>query len=329
VEEGVEIFLRMPEGNSLIDALPKHCRVLIHMLLTVWVILGQGVFAPAHAGVDADLAEKYKKHAASVDDKAISETIRTLSSQGSRVVGYPGEIAAAQYIEGQFKTLFGADKVQSEVFTASVPMDEGATLETGGKSYKIFGMWPNLVRTSQTPPEGLNGPLVYGGNGKLSALNGKQIEGAIVLLDFNCTNEWLNAARLGAKAIIFIEPSQTIRGEAEAKFISVPLATPRFYIQKSDAATLLALSTGRASVTAKVACKMPWKRVQAKNFLGILPGRSTDPKIAKQIIVVQAYYDGMSVVPALSPSAESAAGIAGLLQTAKNARHQRICGQAH
>ena len=296
--------------------LRKRGRVLVYTLIACLLVWG-GIPSAVQADVDPDLAEIYKKHAASVDGKSLSETIRLLSTQGSRVVGYEGERKAADYVEAKFKELFGSDKVTSEEFTATVPMDEGATLEAAGKSYRIFGMWPNLVRTSQTPPEGLTGPLVYGGNGKLSALNGKQIEGAIVLLDFNCTNEWLNAARLGARAIIFIEPSQTIRGEAEAKFIAVPVATPRFFIKKSDASTLLALATGHKAPEVKVTGKMPWKSVKAKNFLGILPGRSKDPKIAKQIIVVQAYYDGMSVVPALSPSAESAAGIAGLFQTAK------------
>ena len=50
-------------------------------------------------------------------------------------------------------------------------------------------------------------------------------QGAVVLLDFNCTVKWINAAMLGANAVIFIEPEDTIRGEAEAKFLTIPAAS--------------------------------------------------------------------------------------------------------
>jgi hypothetical protein len=247
----------------------------------------------------------------------MAETIRALSTNGSRVVGYPGERFAADYVERQFNQLFGPGNVRTESFQATVPMDRGATLTAGGKTYTIYSVWPNLVRTSQLPPEGVSGPLIYAGNGELGAFNGKDVNGAIVLVDFNSGAEWLNAPRLGAKAVVFIEPDRTMRGEAEAKFISIPITIPRFYIKKSEAAALQAMAAGRRSPQATVKASMPWERVSARNFVGVIPGRSRDPKIARQIIVVQAYYDGMSVVPALAPSAEGAGGIAALLQAAR------------
>jgi hypothetical protein len=293
-------------------------RVLSILLLC---LLGAGLLGylllPVYAAVDEKLAQKYRDHAASVDPKAMADTIRTLSTNGSRVVGYPGERKAAEYVESEFKSLFGDANVKSETFTATVPMDKGASLTANGKDYKLYSVWPNLVRTSQLPPEGLTGPLVYAGNGSLTSFNGKVIEGSIVLVDFNSGSEWMNAPRLGAKAVVFIEPDATMRGEAEAKFVSIPLSIPRFYIKRSDAAALQALSLGRRSAQATLKADMKWERVSAKNFVGILPGKSKDPKMAKQIIVVQAYYDGMSVVPSLAPAAESAGGMAGLLQTAR------------
>lgn len=273
--------------------------------------------APAHAAVDEKLAKTYRDLAATVDARALADTIRVMSTNGSRVVGYPGERKAADYVKSQFDSLFGAGNVKTETFEATVPMDKGATLNAGGKTYQIRSLWPNLIRTSQLPPEGLSGPLVYGGDGELSALNGKVIKGSIVLLDFNCGLDWMNATRLGAKAIVFIEPTATMRGEAEAKYISVPIAIPRFYISRRDAASLQALALARKSAPATLNAKMPWERVQARNFIGVLPGKSKDPNIARQIIVVQSYYDGISAVPSLAPAAESAAGMAGLLQAAR------------
>ena len=271
----------------------------------------------ARADVDAKLADKYRQIAASVDARALADTVKTLSTNGSRVVGYPGERAAADYVKAQFDELFGANNVKTETFTSTVPMDKGAKLEAGGNTYELNCMWPNLIRTSQLPPEGLSGKLLYAGRGALSSFNGKDVEGSIVLLDFNCGLDWMNAPRLGAKAVVFIEPTQTLRGEAEAKYVTVPLSIPRFYIKRSDAAALQALALGRKDALATVKGDMKWERIPARNFLGILPGQSKDPKIAKQIIVVQAYYDGISAVPALAPAADTASGMAGLLQAAR------------
>ena len=275
------------------------------------------VFAPAsRAAVDAALAAKYREIAATVDPAAMSKTVRELSSHGSRVVGYPGERFAADYVENEFHSIFGKDNVRTETFTATVPMDKGASLTVNGKSIPLAGIWPNLIRTSQTPPEGISGPLIYGGDGSLGSLNGKEIKDAIVLVDFNSGSEWMNAPRLGAKAIIFIEPDRTQRGEAEAKFISIPISIPRYYVKRGDAAELLALTAKSRGTQATLKATMPWENVQARNFIGVLPGKSKNPKIAKQIIVVQAYYDGMSVVPSLAPSADAASSMAGLLQAA-------------
>ena len=293
--------------------LSRRCRLsLLSGFFAAWTLLAPSL---CRAAVDVKLAATYRAHAASVDSAYMAGIVRDLSTHGSRVVGYPGERYAADYVEKRFDDLFGKNNVKTETFSATVPIDKGATLSSGGKSYKIHGIWPNLVRTSQLPPEGLSGPLIYAGNGLLGSFNGKKVEGSIVLVDFNSGTDWLNAPRLGAKAVVFIEPAQTMRGEAESKFVSIPLTIPRFFIPAGDAAALKAQALGRRETPVTLKGSMTWERVPARNFLGILPG--TDPKLKDQIIVVQAYYDGMSVVPALAPAAESACGMAGLLQTAK------------
>ena len=284
-------------------------------LILAGLLLLLGTPRGGSAAVDEKLAEKYRQHAASVDNLFLSNVVKELSTHGSRVVGYPGERYASQFVEKQFNELFGKANVKTETFQATVPVDEGATLTAGGKTYTVHGVWPNLVRASQTPPEGLSGPLIYAGNGLLGSFNGKKVEGSIVLVDFNSGTDWLNAPRLGAKAVVFIEPTATMRGEAESKFVSIPLTIPRFYIPAGEAAALKAQALGRRETVVTVKGTMKWKGIEAKNYLGILPG--SDPKLKDQIVVVQAYYDGMSVVPALAPGAESACGMAGLLQTAK------------
>ena len=110
----------------------------------------------------------------------------------------------------------------------------------------------------------------------------------------------MNAPRLGAKAVIFVAPDSTMRGEAEAKFISIPIAIPRFYMTQKDAAPLLAACVGGQPPTVTLHCNMPWVTRTCRNFTGLIQG--TDPKLKDQIIVVQSYYDSTSSFPRSLPA---------------------------
>lgn len=192
-------------------------------------------------------------------------------------------------------------------------------------------------------------------------------QGSIILLDFNCTTNWINSAMLGASAIIFIEPEDTIRGEAEAKFLTIPAAIPRFWISRKDADYLLKeyLSTkhtvqqgdtldsiaskynvlpekirifsGNRDVIAQslpvgsvvyipdygvnnevkvqLTATMTWERRLGQNITGLLPG--VDPNLKDELVVIQGYFDSMSVVPANAPGADPTCGIASLLEVAR------------
>ena len=226
-------------------------------------------------------------------------------------------------------------------------------------------------------------------------------QGAIVLLDFNCTVKWINAAMLGACAVIFIEPEDTIRGEAEAKFLTIPAAIPRFWISKADADYLIknylsvkhtikegetlesiseqyellpenvkrykynasvlgggktgergnegarergdagtvaaspplrvfaalgsSLPVGediympdsgsKRDVQARLAATMTWERKLGQNISGLLPG--VDPELKGELVVIQAYFDSMSIVPADAPGADPTCGIAAMLEIAR------------
>lgn len=243
--------------------------------------------------------------------------LKNLTKTPSRIVGYPGADQAADYILSEFRRL-GLENVREERYWATVPVDEGASLTiegAQGKPIPLYALWPNSVRTSQLPPEGLTLPMIYGGNGAIAHLNGKTVEGSVVLMDFNCGSEWLNSARLGARAILFIEPEETSRGEAEAKFLTVPLDMPRFWVPRKYAPALIALCRSATPPKVTLRCRMPWKRVPARNIFGVIPG--TDPELKNQIIILEAYYDSMSVVPRLAPGAESASGVSALLELAR------------
>lgn len=279
-----------------------------------WVPVAAFILLVGAPWAGADAAQEYLKLSTAVSSRNLAETVNTLACYGSRVAGYPGDARAAGYVEQQFRKI-GLDGVRVGKFPVAVPMDRGASITLGGQTRRIYPLWPNLVRTSQLPPNGLTAPLIYVRNGELSNFNGQDVEGSIVLVDFNSRAEWMNAPRLGARAVVFVAPETTMRGEAEAKFISIPISIPRFWITRADVAPLLAATSGARAPVCTLKCDMPWETRESRNIFGYIQG--TDPKMKDQIVVVQGYYDAISVVPTLAPGADSACGIASLLEMAR------------
>ncbi len=260
--------------------------------------------------------EELKNIIASVNKQRIVTTISTLCSSGSRVVGYPGNKAAARYIEKEFRSI-GLQNVHSEEFQLVAPIDKGAEifLPSEGKKLALYCLWPNFVRTPTVPPEGISGNLIYVKQGRWSDFNGKQVENSIVLMDFESGTNFLNARLLGAKAVIFLPTKNILRAEAERKFLRLPVNIPRFWIPPQDGELLLTLLQKRKSVPVNLKAKMDWEKVVTRNIFGFIEGN--DPKYKDQIIIVEAYYDAMSVVPALATGADQASGIAALLEIAR------------
>ncbi len=271
--------------------------------------------------------EWWGKYSNEVKGENIERHVRMLSRFSPRLAGYPGAATASEYIVSEIEKL-GLDDVSSggigeklpyrEAYWVTVPWITGQpTLEVVSgeavlESFAIYPLWPNLVRTSQLQQEGEEYRLIDGGGGQLSTFNGKDIQGTAVLMDFKSGSDWLNAPRLGARAIVFIEPESTTRGEAESKFLRIPINIPRFWIGRSDAYQLQARLKSQEDVRIRLNCRMDWQRKTAWNIVAEIPG--TDPELSKQIVYLTAYYDAMSIVPQLSPGAESASGAAALLE---------------
>ncbi len=282
--------------------------------LAVWVLSCLCLMVATASQGAAEDPDNYRKLAGMVSADNIARTVQTLAGYGSRVAGYEGDAKAAAYVEQQFRQI-GLESIRVEKFRVTVPIDKGAEIQVGATKKRLYPLWPNLVSTSQLPPNGLSGKLIYVGDGRLGNFNGKQVEGSIVLVDFNSRAEWLNAPRLGAKAVVFVGADTTMRGEAEAKFISIPISIPRFWLDRKDAPEILATTAGEDAPQCTLRCDMPWETRDSSCVFGKITG--TDPKQRDQIIVVQGYFDSISVVPSLAPGAESACGIAGLLELAR------------
>ena len=166
-----------------------------------------------------------------ITEAEVRALMATFTQYKSRVPGYPGHDAAAQFIEQRFRAL-GLKNVETETYGVTSPVDEGSqlTIVSSGEVFPLSGLWPNLVKTSTLPPGGVRTRLIDGGNGEFKAYDGKDVENTVVLMNFNTWNRWLNAAVLGAKQIIFIAPDTTSYTQAETKFLQVPNSVERFWI---------------------------------------------------------------------------------------------------
>ncbi len=244
-------------------------------------------------------------------ETGLNKHISYFSSLPERISGSESCLKAANYIETSFRSC-GIKKIAKEKFNVVIPVQEFASLTAGNENIPLEAVWPNSIRTSTTPLEGIVGNLIYCDDAGLKSVSGKNISGNIVVMEFNSGNLWLDIASLGAKAVIFIEPLDTSRAEAEKKFVSVPLNIPRFLLKRQYAEKIrnLAAENKQACLTAKIS----WKGKDSYNIYGILEGN--DPGLKKEIIIIQGFYDAISVVPTLAPGAESSCGISVLLELA-------------
>ncbi len=246
-----------------------------------------------------------------VSPNRLQSRIEQFAALGSRVSGYPGNEQAAEMILDTFDRLGMQTYVQE--FNLPSPVEESASLEVGGTTFKLNGLWPNLCRTTCVPAEGLSGPVIYVKDGDLSEFNGKPVENAIVVMDFNNSQNWLNVPLLGAAAVVLIEPETTTRGEAAMKWLRVPVDVPRFWLSRADAPAVIAAAESYTPGT--LHSKVTWENTLNRNIIGILPG--SDPTLRNEAIILEAYYDSISIVPAVAPGAENAVSIATLLELAE------------
>lgn len=278
---------------------------LVRILAALALTLVGGVSAFAQPK-----APDYPSILGRVQSDRIRQDYQRISEFGSRLAGSAGERKTFDYVESELKGL-GAGKIRRHEFEVSVPdPDAKGLLTVGEKTVVVYPLWPNLVRTSTCD---VRGAIVYGGDGSLEAMRGLDIRDSIVLLEMGVGATWKNAAKLGAKAAIFLQPDDLPRANAESKYSGVPVDFPRFYLPLADAGSVLSAAHAKRSV--HLACRQDWVNLKSQNLYAVLPG--SDPDSQDEPIEIAAYADAMSVVPALAPGAEAIGGPAMLLETAR------------
>jgi hypothetical protein len=131
---------------------------------------------------------------------------------------------------------------------------------------------------------------------------------------------WLNAANLGARALIYIDRGTVRRPLFEDKFELTPVDFPRFWAPHDVLKAYLALEgdfePGTLLSRAQLSSRVAWQNVFAENIYCLVPGR--DENLRDQLMVVEAFYDSTAYVAGLAPGGDEATGIGTLLALARD-----------
>lgn len=247
------------------------------------------------------------------------QSIHMLSSFGDRSTGTLGNKAAARYIKERLARL-GVKAIESHLFAVPViqHVRSQLTLTGSNRNIPIQPIMGNAVTPQTIPSPGITAPLVYVGSGELQHFNGKDIEGAVVLMELDSGKNWQHAADLGAKALIYVDRRNSPKILLEDKYELSPIQFPRFWIALSDAQVIFGsfenLPKGIVSKEINLISDIRWRNVTAKNIYGLIPG--TDSGLRKEMIMIEAFYDSTARVLGRSPGADEACGIATLLELA-------------
>ncbi len=254
----------------------------------------------------------------------IVDHVKFFSAQ-SRFTGYPGFFDAANYIASKFEEYdlqpYGDDGTYYEYFNITTPIDHGTFLTLDdGRIIKAYMFSPNYVNPCpyESPEDG--DTLVYLGKGEYEDFTGLNITGKFVLMDFASRWHLYLAMAGGAKGVIFVpeDPNLVIRTEAEQKEVMLPVPFPRLYIRFEDGGeelVNLARRNKQQGIKVHVHANMTWENIRVPNVVGYILGK--DSVLSQQIVVISAYYDSWSIVPALSYGATDSLGISDLLEVAR------------
>jgi len=256
-------------------------------------------------------------------EMALEEVIVELSSYQDRSSGTVGSARAASYIHDYLAEL----GLSPEAYQFPIPIREvrHSSITVDGKTAPLQPLMNNAV-TPQAIDGALSGPLYWVGQGELKDLDRKLIEDAILLMDINSGGNWLTAASLGARAVIFIDHQTTLTNIffQEKEELS-PIQFPCFWMTDDQAVELFGsyrqAPNGLVRDEVSLRAEIVWKNVLEKNIYALVEGQ--DPELSKELVIIEAFYDSTAHVSGRSPGADESVSIATMLKLAEHFSRQR------
>ena len=264
------------------------------------------------AGIAAALTAAAAGAPAAPPSPRFAGDVAALTAAPHRLTGTPEGRAAAEHIERRLREI-GAEWVVVQPFpTVRAETRRCEIRLADGAARALWPMRPNGLMLPVTPPGGLRGRLVRVGAGEAADFAEREVRGAIVVMDFNGSEGWLRAFRLGALAVIFT-PAARVEC-ATAYHLDTQFNLPRFYYD-GPAEDL------PDGAEATLESEIVWRPAVGRNIVAFF--RGADPVFnqnREEALVLSADYDSYGAVPERSPGARGAANAAALLRLASAVR---------
>jgi len=296
-------------------------------LLAITLFLGAALLClPARAAdAPSDFVQQVRKDA------------EWFASFPSRVVGTEGHEQAQRELLAKLREAAGGARVMEHRFRVVVPRVLRAELTVGEGplrgTYRIYPVWPAGVRLNTTPAEGIEGRLLYVGEGEPGKLPGhvpaRTLRGQIAVLEMSARARWMEVHNAGARAILLLGSPDLTYHDMATHLAAAPIYVPRFYIPDGELADALRSQKATGQPAGRVVCEARWEEVTATNYYVLVrpasapevPKKDPDAKSWQQVernktlhrrqaFVVGVPYDSMSVVPELAPGADAAVDVA-------------------
>jgi Iap family predicted aminopeptidase len=248
-----------------------------------------------------------------IDPEHLRSIVSTLSSIGSsshgfRVAGTPEDRRAAAYVAGEMRDL-GLRDVELEPVPVDAWRFRGAFVELGRTRYECASMGG----VPGTGADGVSGRLAVVHRGGRGELDGIDVAGSVVLVDWSDRELWPYAFGLelglrGAAAVIvaclpggpYFQRDGAL-GSFDAMWHAE--APPVVTMRKEDAMALWPRAGSEVRVVLHASLRQAW----GANVLGVLPGKRRGPPL-----LVGAHHDGW-----FRAAHDDATGVALLLSLAK------------
>ena len=244
----------------------------------------------------------------------LRRSVEALAGLGDRSTGTDGSARAADMIAAAFSEM-GIETVDRFRYALPIRGPGRGAIAVSGRTAPLLPLLTNAVAPETIPPEGIAGPLLYVGPGALSDFNGKSIAGAVLLMDLDSGKNWLNAADLGARALIYIDRGAPSRVHFEDKQELTPIPFPRFWMPLGQARDLFgrfeSAPGGAVADRIVLTSDVRWREAEAEHVYALIPG--TDPVLSEELVIVEAFFDSTPAVFTRSPGADEAVGAASLL----------------
>lgn len=259
---------------------------------------------------------------------SVLEWVRAFSSLEDRSVGTEGNARAAEMIARAFADLTREEGRIIGRQSLSIPVlrhiQSSLTLTGSDRTITLSPLRLNMLSAPAIEPPGITATIRYVGTGTFTEFNDLSVQNAVVLMDMDSGKNWINAAKLGARALIYIDPGPKAdfapRNLFEDKIEQTPIDFPRFWMSKAEAerffGDLERLRDPTSTTRVELSSRIAWESASTQNVYCLLPG--TDPELAQELTVVQAFYDSTSHVPDRSPGADESVSMATLLGIAQD-----------